>query len=409
MTQIFQNKHILLGVTGSIAAYKATEIASKLTQEGALVEVILTQSAERFITPLTFQSVTGRRCYRDEDLWSSEGHVLHIGLARTSDLLVIAPATANTIVRLAQGLADNLLCLSALAARCPIILAPAMDAGMFSHPAIQTSLDTLRQRGAVILGPAEGHLASGLTGIGRMVEPLEVIGQIRLTLGKNGLLKSRKFVVTAGGTQEPIDPVRFIANRSSGKQGFALAQSALDRGAQVTLISAPTHLLPPFGAKVVKIETAAEMLSQVIQECVDADVLIMSAAVADFTPETSALQKIKREDGVPQLTLRPTADILQEVSKLRSETGHPLITVGFAAESRDLLTNAKKKLFSKNLDLIVANDIMAPDAGFRVDTNRVTILDARGGIENLPIMSKADVAEHIIERVIDLLKTEQQL
>lgn len=405
MAKIFQNKHFLLGVTGSIAAYKAAEIASKLTQEGSQVDVVLTQSAERFITPLTFQSLTGRRCYRDEDLWSSEGHVLHIGLARNANLMVIAPATANTIVRLAQGLADNLLCLSALAAQCPLILAPAMDAGMFSHVAVQSSLETLRQRGVTILGPAEGHLASGLTGIGRMVEPVEVIGQIRLMLGKNGVLKLRKFVITAGGTHEPIDPVRFIANRSSGKQGFALAQSALDRGAQVTLISAPTHLPPPIGAKLVRVETAAEMLSQVIQECADADVLIMAAAVADFTPERSAVQKIKREAGIPHLSLRPTTDILREVSKLRSEVGHPYITVGFAAESQDLLENAKEKLSSKNLDLIVVNDITAPDAGFGVDTNRVTILDAGGDIEDLPTMSKIDVAEHIIERVIDLLRT----
>lgn len=408
MAQIFQNRRILLGVTGSIAAYKAVEIASKLSQEGALVDVLLSPSAKKFISPLTFQSVTGRRCYRDADLWGSEGHVLHIGLARNADMLVIAPATANTIVKLAQGLADNLLCLTALAAQCPLILAPAMDAGMFSHPAVQTSLERLCQRGATSIGPAEGHLASGLTGIGRMAEPAEVIGQIRLSLGKDGLLKSRKIVVTAGGTLEPIDPVRFIANRSSGKQGFALAQAALDRGAQVTLISAPSHLPTPFGAKRVNVEAAAEMLTHVLKESENADVLIMAAAVADFTPEISAPQKIKRDEGIPCLSLKPTADILQEVSRLKSKTGHPYITVGFAAESQDLLTNAKKKLSAKNLDLIIANDITAPDSGFAVDTNRVTILDASGGVENLPTMSKADVAAHVLERVIGLLTGDRQ-
>lgn len=408
MSQIFQNKRILLGVTGSIAAYKAVDLASKLTQEGASVDVILTQSAEKFVTPLTFQSVTGNRCYRDADLWSSEGHVLHIGLAKNADLLVIAPATANTLVKLAQGMADNLLSLTALAAQCPLILAPAMDGGMFSHPATQTNLETLRQRGGIILGPAEGHLASGLSGVGRMIEPIEVLGQIRLLLGKNGLLKSRKIIVTAGGTQEPIDPVRFIANRSSGKQGFALAQAALDRGAQVTLISAPTHLSTPFGAKRVNVETAAEMLTEVIRECEDADALIMAAAVADFTPDVPAPQKIKREDGIPQITLKPAPDILQEVARIKSQTGRQFITVGFAAESQDLLVNAKKKLSTKNLDLIIANDIMAPDSGFGADTNRVTILDAGGGIETLPTLSKAEVAEHIIKQLISLLTPEQQ-
>ena len=266
MTQLLQGKRILLGVTGSIAAYKAAELASKLAQAGSQVDVILTESAARFITPLTFQSVTGRRAFLDSDLWGSEGHVLHIGLAQGADLLVIAPASANTLARLAAGMADNLLSLVALAAQCPLLLAPAMDGGMLAHPATQANLDILRQRGATILGPAEGHLASGLTGPGRMVEPLELLGYIRLALGRSGPLAGRRVIVTAGGTQEPLDPVRTLTNRSSGKQGFALAQAALDLGAQVTLISAPVSLDTPPGARRLEVTTAQEMLSCILDE-----------------------------------------------------------------------------------------------------------------------------------------------
>jgi phosphopantothenoylcysteine decarboxylase/phosphopantothenate--cysteine ligase len=236
MTSPIHGKHIVLGVTGSIACYKAADLASKLAQYGARVEVVLTHAATRFITPLTFQSVTGQRAYQDSDLWGGEGHVLHVGLGHRADLLVIAPASANTLAKLAYGLADNLLTLTALAAHCPTLLAPAMDGDMYTNPATQDNLEILRQRGAVIIGPAEGHLASGMLGVGRMVEPAEILGHIRWMLGRGGVLKNRKIIVTAGGTQEAIDPVRAITNRSSGKQGFALAQAALDLGADVTLI-----------------------------------------------------------------------------------------------------------------------------------------------------------------------------
>ena len=257
-------KRILLGVTGSIAAYKAAELASKLAQAGAQVDVLLTQAALQFITPLTFQSVTGRRAFCDADLWGSEGHVQHIGLGKAADLLVIAPASANTLAKLAHGLADNLLSVTALAAACPLLVAPAMDGGMFTHPATQANLEILRQRGAIVVGPAQGHLASGLTGVGRMVEPFELLGHIRLALGRSGALAGRKVVVTAGGTHEPIDPVRAITNRSSGKQGFALAQAALDLGAQVTLIAGPVSLSTPQGAERVDVQTAEEMLQAVL-------------------------------------------------------------------------------------------------------------------------------------------------
>lgn len=393
------NKNILLGVTGSIAAYKAADLASKLTQAGANVDVILTGSALHFITPLTFQSVTGRKAYTDADLWGGEGHVTHIGLGRIGDLLVVAPASANTIAKLAQGLGDNLLTVAALAARCPTLIAPAMDAGMFSHPATQANVEILRKRGAVIVGPAAGHLASGLMGVGRMVEPGEILGHIRLTLAKNGPLTGKKVIVTAGGTQEPIDPVRLITNRSSGKQGFALAQAAVDSGADVVLITGPTPLSEPVGVRRINVHTAVEMLEAVLSEVSSADLLIMAAAVADFQPVQSTGQKIKKEEGLPDIKLQPTPDILASVARQKMEDGFPRRTIGFAAESQNLLQNAAQKLQKKQLDLIVANDITAPDAGFDVETNRVTLLFADGQQENLPIMSKAEVADAILQRI----------
>lgn len=401
---VFSNKHILLGVTGSIAAYKAADLASKLAQAGAQVDVILTGSAEKFITPLTFQSVTGRRAYTDSGLWGGEAHVLHVGLAQAADALLIAPCTANTLAKLAYGLADNLLSITALAHQGPLVLAPAMDGGMFDAPATQDNLATLIERGASVIGPAQGHLASGLTGKGRMVEPAEILRHLRLVLGRSGLLAGKSVVVSAGGTQEPLDPVRVLTNRSSGKQGYALAQAALDAGAQVTLVTTPTSLTPPVGAKVVNVETATQMLEAVLAESVHADVLIMAAAIADFRPAETATNKIKKRDGIPQVTLEATEDVLAAVSAQKTEKKRPIVTVGFAAESRDLLANASEKLKSKKLDLIVANDISASDAGFGVETNRVTLLFADGTQEALPLMSKVEVAETIIERVTKLLE-----
>ncbi len=257
---VLSNKRIVLGVTGSIAAYKAADLASKLTQAGVQVDVVLTSSAEKFITPLTLQSLTGRRAYTDNDLWGNEAHVLHVGLAQDSDLLIIAPCTANTLARLAHGQADTLLTVTALASTCPLVIAPAMDGGMYNHAATQENLDILRKRGVEVIEPSEGHLASGLTGIGRLPETPTLIGRIRLILGYRGLLADKKVLVTAGGTQEPLDPVRVITNRSSGKQGYALAQAALDAGAQVTLITTPVSLTPPVGADVVHVGTAKQML-----------------------------------------------------------------------------------------------------------------------------------------------------
>ncbi|OGO27665.1 MAG: phosphopantothenoylcysteine decarboxylase [Chloroflexi bacterium RBG_16_52_11] len=403
MTSPIHGKTIVLGVTGSIACYKAADLASKLAQHGAKVEVILTQAATRFITPLTFQSVTGRRAYQDSDLWGGEGHVLHVGLGHRADLLVIAPASANTLAKLAHGLADNLLTLTTLAAHCPTLLAPAMDGDMYTNPATQENLEILRQRGAVIIGPAEGHLASGMLGVGRMVEPSELLGHIRWNLGRDGVLKNRKIIITAGGTQEAIDPVRAITNRSSGKQGFALAQAALDLGADVTLIAGTTYLDTPIGSQRIDVGSADEMLAAVMAVLPETDALLMAAAVADFKPIWTAKEKIKKQSGTPVIDLQMTPDILGTVADYKSSHGAPRVTVGFAAESRDLVDNARSKLLSKRLNLMVANDISATDAGFSVDNNRVTLLDVGGGIESLPLMSKSEVAEVVLLRVVELL------
>ncbi len=404
MPNPLQSKHILLGVTGSIACYKAADLASRLAQAGAQVDVILTQGARQFLTPLTFQSVTGRRAFTDDDLWGGEAHVLHVGLGHSTDLLIVAPATANTLARLANGLADNLLSITALAARCPLLLAPAMDGGMYSHPATQANLEILRGRGAVVVGPAEGHLASGLSGVGRMVEPAEILGQARLLMSHNGPLAGRRIVVTAGGTQEPLDPVRVIANRSSGKQGMALAQAALDLGAEVVVIAGPTPLPAPPGARRVDVSTTLELMEAVLAECAAADALLMAAAPADFRSAAPAAQKIKKEAGAPLIQLVANPDILAAVARQKAEMGCPKVTVGFAAESQDLLENARRKLQAKQLDLIAANDVSARDAGFSVDTNRVTLLFADGRAEPLPLITKTEVAEIILERVLELLK-----
>ena len=398
---ILNAKRVLLGVSGSIACYKAADLASKLTQLGAAVDVVLTSAALNFVSPLTFQSVTGRRAYADADLWGPEGHVLHVSLGRQAELLVIAPATANTLAKLATGQADNLLTLTALASTGPLLLAPAMDGGMYQHVATQANLKTLKERGAVIVGPQRGHLASGLSGVGRMVEPGELLGHIRLLLGRSGLLAGRKVLVTAGGTQEALDPVRALTNRSSGKQGYALAQAALDQGAEVTLISAPTALTPPIGCKLVSVTSAQEMLAAVLAAAKGCDILFMAAAVADFRPSREARQKIKRASGVPKLTLLANPDILLELRKAKGKK--PKVIVGFAAESKDLAASAKQKLKAKHLDLIVGNDITAQDAGFEVDTNRVVLLDRSGHRQDLPLMSKAEVARIIVERAAALL------
>jgi phosphopantothenoylcysteine decarboxylase/phosphopantothenate--cysteine ligase len=409
-----RDKRILLGITGGIAAYKICTLASHLTQAGAQVDVVMTEPATRFVKPLTFQSLTGRPVYTS--LWGAldaapdDGtdailptHVVHVGLAKAAELIVIAPATANTIAKLAQGLADNLLTTLALAARCPVLIAPAMDVGMWSHPATQANVATLRGWGAHVAGPARGRMASGLEGEGRMAEPDEILGHVRWMLGREGPLAGRRVVVTAGPTRELLDPVRFLSNPSSGRQGFALAQAALDQGATVTLIAGPTHLPTPVGAERVDVTTAQEMHDAVISAVERADVLLMAAAVADYRPAAAAPQKIKKGEGELTLRMVRTPDILSAVATWRAETGFPRIVAGFAAESEALVENARAKLAAKSLDMIVANDVTAPDAGFGTETNRVMLLDREGDVEELPLMSKAAVAAAILDHLLPLL------
>lgn len=400
---VLENRRILLGVTGSIAAYKAAELASKLTQAGMQVDVILSAAARKFVTPLTFQSVTGRKAYTESDLWGDDAHILHVGLVEGADAFMIAPATANTIAKLATGQAESLLMLTALAARCPVIVAPAMDVGMYENSATQENVKILHERGVVFAGPADGRMASGLIGKGRMLEPTELIGTLRQVLGQTGPLDGRKIVVTAGGTHEPVDPVRVLANRSSGKQGFSLAQAAIDRGGSVVLIAGPVTLPTPVGARRIDVATAAEMFAATQESVENADVLLMAAAVADFRPSETATKKIKRKKDVPEIKLERTDDILAAVGKLKEKSGWPRVIVGFAAESQKLIENARGKLEVKGLDLVVANDITAADAGFAVDTNRVTLLDRAGGSEELPLMAKTAVAEEVLQRVVALL------
>lgn len=410
MGSILQNKTIILGVTGSIAVYKAVDLASKLTQAGALVDVIMTDAAQHFVTPITFQAVTGRPVYTN--MWRSEAggmlptHIAHVGLGEGADLLIVAPATANTLAKMAHGIADDLLSVTVLAARCPTMIAPAMDGGMYDHPATQSNIQTLLSHGVVLVEPEEGRFASGLVGKGRFPDTVTLMGHIRRVLGSVGELATRKIIVTAGGTREALDPVRYITNHSSGKQGHALAQAAVDAGANVVLITTARELPQPIGATVVPVSSAEEMLEAVKTHIVEADVLLMAAAVADFRPASVAEQKIKKSTNSDQgitLPLTRTPDILMEVKRLRESAGWPRITVGFAAESEDLLTNAQSKLERKGLDLIVANDITAPDAGFRADTNRVIILDIEGNQQHLDLASKASIGEAVIQRVIDLL------
>jgi phosphopantothenoylcysteine decarboxylase/phosphopantothenate--cysteine ligase len=407
---LIENRRIVLGVSGSIAAYKAVDLASTLKQASTVVDVVLTEAAERFVTRVTFEAVTGRPVYTS--VWKPAAgglptHIAHVGLGESAELLVVAPATANTIAKLAHGIADDLLTITALASRCPMLVAPAMDGEMYDHPATQANLKILQQRGVVVVEPETGHLASGLVGKGRLPGTPTLLGAIRLAFAKGGSLAGRRVVVTAGGTREAVDPVRYLSNYSSGKQGYALAQAAIDAGASVTLVSSATGLARPYGADIVPVTSAVEMRDVVLTACQNADVLIMAAAVADYRPAEVARQKIKksddRNDGL-MLELVRNPDILLAVKELRERTGSPRLVVGFAAESENLLANAAEKLARKGLDLIVANDISAPDSGFGVDSNRATLIDREGGQQPVKLTSKTRLAELVIERVTELLR-----
>jgi phosphopantothenoylcysteine decarboxylase/phosphopantothenate--cysteine ligase len=390
-------KTVVLGVTGSIAAYKAVDLASKLIQEGATVEVVMTSAASEFVTPLTFRAITGRPVVTDMFELGSEFSIEHVALAERADVVVVAPATADIIARMAAGLADDMVCCTVLATKAPVIIAPAMHAGMYENPITQENIGRLKAGGFTLVGPAYGRLASGLVGPGRFVEVGEILTAVRRVLNRKADLSGREILVTAGGTQEPIDPVRFIGNRSSGRMGYALAEAARERGARVTLVTAPTSLSDPPGVEVVRVGRAVEMRKAVLKAADSKDALIMAAAVADYQPKVASEGKIKKGAHLLNLELVRTPDILAGVK------GVP-IKVGFAAESDNLVENAREKLKGKKLDLIVANDITLPGSGFGSDNGRVSLIDKRGRVEDLPLMSKREVAERVLDRVSALLR-----
>jgi phosphopantothenoylcysteine decarboxylase/phosphopantothenate--cysteine ligase len=396
-------RSIVLGITGSIACYKAADIASRLTQAGAVVDVVMTPSATKFITPLALRSLTGRPVYADLFDPATDVAEAHVALARRADAVLVAPASATTLARITYGLAEDMVSLTVLATRAPVLLAPAMDNQMWTNPATVANVATLRARGLAVVGPAVGRLASGHSGAGRLEEPPVILGALRALLGRNGDLAGVRIVVSAGGTQEPIDPVRYISNHSSGKMGFALAEAARDRGAAVTLIATPgtAALETPYGVNRVTVTRTADMLDAVLAACREADALVMAAAPADFTPAYAAGHKIKKDgSGRLRLELEETPDILKAVYEAKL----PVVRVGFAAETDDLLANAREKIGRKGLDFILANDVTAADAGFGVDTNRVTLLDRHGAVEEWPLLSKLDVAHRILDHVRTVLQ-----
>ena len=395
---MLEGKCIVLGVTGSIAAYKAVDIASQLTKAGAKVDVIMTKAATEFVTPFTCRTITHRPVVTEMFDIDSEDSVEHVALAERADAVLIAPATATTIARLAIGSAEDMLSATVLAVRAPVVIAPAMNYNMYEADITQQNLAKLRERGFEVIEPDYGRLASGAVGRGRLPEAAEIIGLLRRAMGRNGDMAGKKVVVSAGGTQEPIDPVRVITNRSSGKMGYAIAEATRDRGACVTLVSAPTALTKPAGITVVPVNTTIEMRDAVLEAVSDADVLIMAAAPGDFRVLKTAEQKIKKEKDSDGLVL----DLVKNPDILREAQGN-FVKVGFAAESNDLIANAKEKLKSKNCDLFVANDITASDAGFAVDTNRVIFIERDGAMIHLPLLLKSEVADKILDKVVQLL------
>ncbi len=386
-------RRIVLGVTGSISAYKAADLASKLRQAGVTVEVIMTPAATQFIAPLTFQSLTGLPVVIN--MFSAAEPEAHVEVARRADALVIAPATADCIANLAHGQTPDMVTLTALATTAPVLVAPAMDSQMWEHPATQSNVETLRARGVTFIGPTNGRLASGRIGAGRLAETQQVIGALRTLLGqRSGDLAGRRIVVSAGPTQEPIDPVRYVGNRSSGKMGFAIAEAARDRGASVTLVSGPVALETPFGIERVDVRTVAEMLAALQHATANSDAIIMAAAPADFRPANTADHKLKKSDGeLMNVELTKNPDILATVSGGG-------VRVGFAAETHNLAEYALAKLPAKRLHFIVANDVSAAGSGFGTETNQVTFFHDDGRSEELPLLSKYAVAHAILDRVL---------
>ncbi|HCV27471.1 MAG TPA: bifunctional phosphopantothenoylcysteine decarboxylase/phosphopantothenate--cysteine ligase CoaBC [Dehalococcoidia bacterium] len=399
MATILNGKSIVLGVTGSIAAFKAADLASKLTQAGALVDIVLTRSAGEFVGVATFAGLTHRPVSTGLFESNSELGIDHVALARRADLILIAPATANVLAKLAHGITDDVLTATVLARSQPLVVAPAMDADMYENPATQANVKTLISRGVHFIGPESGRLASGLVGNGRMTEVPEIIGHVRAILGRSGDLADRQVVVSAGGTEEAIDPVRVLTNRSTGKMGYAIAEAARDRGAKVTLITAPTYLPIPVGVNLVAVGSAIEMQKAVRNACLESDLLVMAAAVSDYRPSDPSDNKIKKtgDDGL-SIDLSQNPDIIAGIS------GERLVKVAFAAETNDVIENADAKLLSKGVDMVVANDVSAADSGFGTDTNAVTFVRPGREPETMPLMDKFDVGNALLDRALPLLK-----
>ena len=399
MPTILNGKSIVLGVTGSIAAFKAADLASKLTQAGALVDVVLTRSAQEFVGVATFAGLTHRPVSTGLYESNSELGIDHVSLARRADLILIAPATANVLAKLANGVTDDVLMATILAGSQPLAIAPAMDADMYGSPATQANVQVLKDRGVHFIGPESGRLASGLTGNGRMSEVPKILGEIRALLGRDGDLSGRRVVVSAGGTEEAIDPVRVLTNRSTGKMGYAIAEAARDRGADVTLISAPSSLPAPPALTMVPVSSAIEMRDAVQTACADSDLLVMAAAVSDYRPANPADQKIKKTGDDPlSIDLLQNPDIIAGISVER------LVKVAFAAETNDVIQNGGAKVLSKGVDMVVANDVSAADSGFGTDTNAVTFVYPGREPEPMPLMDKLDVGNALLDRVLPLLK-----
>jgi phosphopantothenoylcysteine decarboxylase/phosphopantothenate--cysteine ligase len=392
---------IALGVTGGIGAYKAVEVVRGLQQRGHEVVAVMTASATRFVGPLTFEAITRRRVITDQFEAGANADIEHIALASTIDLLVIAPATANILAKLANGIADDFLSTLYIATRAPVLVAPAMNTQMFAHEAVRRNLDALAARGVRFVEPGEGYLACGWIGKGRLAEPDEIVAAAQAVLRPDGPLRGKRVLVTAGPTYEDVDPVRYVGNRSSGRMGFAIADEALRRGAHVTLVAGPTAVEPPAVQEVVRVRSAAEMHAAVLARVDAMDVAVLAAAVADYAPTERAAQKVPKGDDTITLVLKKTPDILADLGARRLASGTGPLLVGFAAETQDVVARAKAKRDRKHADVIVANDISRADAGFGVETNAVTIVgpDGPGDVVTLPLQSKARVAVALLDRV----------
>jgi phosphopantothenoylcysteine decarboxylase/phosphopantothenate--cysteine ligase len=388
-----------LGVTGGIGAYKAVELTRLLQKQGHRVQVVMTRTARRFVGPLTFEAITREPVITTQFAPGMNATIEHIALASSMDLLVVAPATANIIGKFAHGIADDFLSALYLATRAPVLLAPAMNTNMWEHPAVRDNLATLRARGVHVVDPGEGYLACGWVGAGRLAEPEVIAAAVEVRLGgQRQSLAGMRVLVTAGPTIEDLDAVRFIGNRSSGRMGFALAEQAAARGARVTLVAGPTSIAPPSGVDVVRVRSARDMHAAVVARATDADIVVMAAAVADYTPACGAAPEKIQKGGPLTLHLERTADILADLGRSRAGRRYPVL-VGFAAQTGDPVAEARRKLESKGVDLIVANDVTAPGAGFDVDTNQVTLVSRDLPDEALPLLSKRDVARLVLDRV----------